>query len=134
MAVGDKLLGAEGRWLMGRVIPRQFLDGVSEYLEHFAPDHKDDVLAAIKARAEEIVEADEDMATDGPGKGAVASCAVVLASYEKLLPVFEGDQRRTILFLQQVMGVCSSALTRSSSGRSAIARTPSTSSKRRAAR
>jgi hypothetical protein len=82
---------------MGRVIPRQFLDGVGEY-QHFAPDRKDDVLAAIKARAEEIVEADEDMATDGPGKGALASCAVVLASYEKLLPVFEGDQRRTISF------------------------------------
>ena len=104
MAVGDKLLGVEGRWLMGRVIPRQFLDGVGEYLEHFAPDRKDDVLAAIKARAEEIVEADEDMATDGPGKGALASCAVVLASYEKLLPVFEEDERRTILFLQHVMG------------------------------
>jgi hypothetical protein len=29
---------------------------------------------------------------------------VALASYEKLLPLFDGDERRTILFLQHVMG------------------------------
>ena len=89
---------------MGRVIPRQFLDGVAKYLEHFAPDRKDEVLAAIDQRAEELVAEDQVMATDGPGKGALASCAVALASYEKLLPLFDGDERRTILFLQHVMG------------------------------
>jgi hypothetical protein len=104
MAVGDKLMGAEGHWLMGRVIPRQFLDGVGKYLHHFAPDREDEVIAAIKARADELVEADEDMATDGPGKGALASCAVVLAAFEMLLPLFGGDKSRTILFLQHVMG------------------------------
>ena len=31
MGVGDRILGVEGHWLMGRVIPRQFLDGVGEY-------------------------------------------------------------------------------------------------------
>jgi hypothetical protein len=56
MAVGDKLLGAEGHWLMGRVMPRQFLDGVGKYLEHFQPDRKDEVIDAIKARAAEVVE------------------------------------------------------------------------------
>ena len=89
---------------MGRVIPRQFLDGVAKYLEHFAPDRKDEVLAAIDQRAEELVAEDQEMATDGPGKGALASCAVALASYEKLLPLFDGNERRTILFLQHVMG------------------------------
>ena len=89
---------------MGRVIPRQFLDGVAKYLEHFAPDRTDEVLAAIDQRAEELVAEDQEMATDGPGKGALASCAVALASYEKLLPLFDGDERRTILFLQHVMG------------------------------
>jgi hypothetical protein len=104
MAVGDKFLGAEGHWLMGRVIPRQFLDGVGKYLQVFAPDREDEVLDAIKARADELVEEDKEMATDGPGKGALASCAVALAAYEKLLPLFDRDERRTILFLQHVMG------------------------------
>jgi hypothetical protein len=104
MGVGDKILGAEGHWLMGRVIPRQFLHGVGDYLRHFAPEREDEVMEAIKARADELVEEDQDMATDGPGKGALASCAVALASYEKLLPLFNGDERRTILFLQHVMG------------------------------
>ena len=69
MGVGDKILGAEGHWLMGRVIPRQFLHGVGDYLRHFAPEREDEVMEAIKARADELVEEDQDMATDGPGKG-----------------------------------------------------------------
>ena len=69
MAVGDKFLGAEGHWLMGRVMPRQFLDGVGKHLHHFAPEREDEVMAAIKARAEEIVEEDKDLETDGPSKG-----------------------------------------------------------------
>jgi hypothetical protein len=69
------------------------------------------------ARADELVEVDKDMATDAPGKGALASCAVVLASYESLMPVFDGDERRTILSLQHEMGAFSSDPTRSCSGR-----------------
>jgi hypothetical protein len=30
--------------------------------------------------------------------------AVVLASFETLLPLFDGDERRTILLLQHAMG------------------------------
>jgi hypothetical protein len=104
VAVGDKLFGAEGQWLMGRVMPRQFLDGVTKYLHHFAPEREEEVMAAIKARAEEVVEEDKDLITDGPSKGALAICGVVLATYENLLPLFDGDKRRTILFLQHVMG------------------------------
>ena len=104
MALKDRIFGAEGHWLMGRVMPRQFLDGVGKYLEHFAPDRKEEVLAAIDERAEELVEEDKEMATDGPGKGALAICAVALASYENLLPLFDQNERRTILFLQHVMG------------------------------
>jgi hypothetical protein len=37
MAVGDKVLGAEAHWMMGRVMPRQFLDGIGEYLDLEAP-------------------------------------------------------------------------------------------------
>jgi hypothetical protein len=34
----------------------------------------------------------------------LAICAVVLASYETLLPLFDGDERRAILYLQHAMG------------------------------
>ena len=59
MALKDRIFGAEGHWLMGRVMPRQLLDGVGKYLEHFAPDRKDEVLAGIDERAEELVEDDK---------------------------------------------------------------------------
>ena len=49
-----KLMGAEAHWLMGRVMPRQFLEEVGKYLHHVAPKREDELLAAIKARAEEI--------------------------------------------------------------------------------
>jgi hypothetical protein len=103
MAVKDKLLGVEGRWIMGRVLPRDLLDGVGMYLHHVAPDREEEVVAAIKARADELAEADADTVVDAPSKGALASSAVVLAAYETLLPLFDGDERRTILYLQHVM-------------------------------
>jgi hypothetical protein len=102
MAAGDKLMGAESHWLMGRVMPRDFLKRVGEYLDDAAPDHKKKLLDAIRARAEELADGDKDMPVDGPG--ALAISAVVLASYEKLLPLFDGDEQRTILYLQHVMG------------------------------
>ena len=101
--VSEKIMGLEARWLMGRVMPREFLDGVDEYLEHVAPERRDELMAAIKSRAEELYEANEDMATDAPAKGGLAICGVVLAAYETLLPVFDGDKARTILYLQHVM-------------------------------
>jgi len=30
MALKDRIFGAEGHWLMGRVIPRQFLDELDQ--------------------------------------------------------------------------------------------------------
>jgi hypothetical protein len=104
MAVGDKLMGAESHWLMGRVMPRDFLHGIGEYLDDVAPDRKHEMIDAIKARADEIADADKDMPVDGPSKGALAISAVVLASYEQLLPLFDGDEHRTILYLQHTMG------------------------------
>jgi hypothetical protein len=104
MAVGDKVLGAEAHWMMGRVMPRQFLDGIGEYLDLEAPERKDELIMAVRARAEELADADRDLVVDEPSKGALAICAVVLAAFEQLIPLFDGDERRTILFLQHVMG------------------------------
>jgi hypothetical protein len=69
MAVGDRMLAADAHWVMGRVMPREFLGGVEETLDHVAPERKDELMGAIHARAEELVEEDKDMATDGPGRG-----------------------------------------------------------------
>ena len=104
MTVGEKILGAEAHWMMGRVMPRQFLDGIGEYLDLEASERKDELVKTIQARAEELVDIDHDMVVDEPSKGALAISAVALASFEQLRPVFDEDERRTILLLQHVMG------------------------------
>lgn len=85
MAVGDKVLGAEAHWMMGRVMPRQFLDGIGEYLDLEAPERKDELIMAVRARAEELADADGDLVVDEPSKGALAISAVVLAAFEQLI-------------------------------------------------
>lgn len=62
------------------------------------------MIAAIKSRADQLAEADADLAVDAAGVGAVALGSVVLAAFETLLPLFDGDERRTILLLQHTMG------------------------------
>jgi hypothetical protein len=44
------------------------------------------------------------MVVDKPSEGALGIGVAVLASFETLLPLFDGDERRTILYLQHVMG------------------------------
>ena len=104
MTVGEKILGAEAHWMMGRVMLRQFLDGIGEYLDLEASERKDELIKTIQARAEELVDIDHDMVVDEPSKGALAISAVALASFEQLRPLFDEDERRTILLLQHVMG------------------------------
>ena len=104
MSLRDRILGAESRWIMGRVMAGDFLKGVGEHLHLVAPEREDELMAAIKARAEELAEADEDMVVDNPSEGALGVGVAVLASFETLLPLFDGDERRTILYLQHVMG------------------------------
>src|SRR5262245_60178417 len=99
MGVGDRILGVESRWIMGRVMPKDFLDGISAYLQHEVPEREDELMTAIRARADELADADEHTVVDEPSKGALAISATVLAAYETLLPLFDGDDRRTILFL-----------------------------------
>ena len=104
MTMSERIMGAEAQWLMGRVMPREFLEEVGKYLHHVAPERDDELMAAVKARAEEIAEATKDLAVDGRSEGPLAICAVVLVSYETLLPLFDRDERRAILYLQHAMG------------------------------
>jgi L-2-amino-thiazoline-4-carboxylic acid hydrolase len=103
-SVGTRILEAEAHWLMGRVMPHDFLDAVYDYVNLVAPEGDDELIDAIRGRAEQLADANKDLVVDGPSKGALALCAVVLAAFEKLQPLFDGDQRRTILYLQQAMG------------------------------
>jgi hypothetical protein len=102
--VRAKMGELEGRWLMGRVAPRELLEGIGRYLRLETPERKDELLALIRTRAGELEEADQDLPVDGPSQGMLALTTTVLAAYEALLPVFGEDQRRTILFLQHVLG------------------------------
>jgi len=104
MGIRDTVLGAEARWLMGRVMASDFLEGVGKYLQIVAPEREEELTDAIQARAGELAEADKDMVVDQPSEGALGIGVAVLASYETLLPLFDGDERRTILYLQHVMG------------------------------
>ena len=104
MSAREKILGAEARWLMGRVMAGDFLAGVGKYLHLVAPEREKELSATIRARAEELAEADKDTVVDDPSRGALGIGAAVLASFETLLPLFDGDERRTILYLQHVMG------------------------------
>ena len=47
---------------------------------------------------------DKDLPVDSQSEGMLALASTVLAAYETLLPLFDDDQRRTILFLQHVVG------------------------------
>jgi hypothetical protein len=81
-----------------------FLAGVGKYLHLVAPDRAKELSAAIRARAGELAEADKDMVADQPSEGVLGIGAAVLASFETLLPLFDGDERRTVLYLRHVMG------------------------------
>jgi hypothetical protein len=84
MSLRDKILGVESRWLMGRVMAGDFMEGVGEYLHLVAPEREDELMAAIKTRAEELSDADEDMVVDQPSEGALGVGVAVLASFETL--------------------------------------------------
>jgi hypothetical protein len=100
----DRVLAAEGRWLMGRFMPGEVLDGIGRYLRLVAPEREHELVATIKDRAGRLVEADADLVVDGPSRGMLALSAVLLAGFEALVPVFDGDERRTIRYLQHVFG------------------------------
>lgn len=102
--VRDKFLALEGRWFMGGFAPREFLNGIDRYLRLEDPERRKELLEAIKTRAEELQEEDQDLPVDPQSEGMLALTSTILAAYETLLPLFDNDQRRTILFLQRVVG------------------------------
>lgn len=102
--VRDKFLELEGRWFMGRFAPREFLDGIDRYLRLETPERRQELLDAIRSRAKELQEEDQDLPVDPQSEGMLALTSTMLAAYETLLPLFDNDQRRTILFLQQIVG------------------------------
>jgi hypothetical protein len=104
MSIRERIMAADGQWLMGQIMPRELLQGIGKYLHRVAPEREDELIAAIKTRAEELIEANEDMVVDGPAEGMLGISAVVLAAFEILRPEFDGDERRTILYLQHVFG------------------------------
>jgi DNA-binding NtrC family response regulator len=90
VSIRKKALGAESRWLMDRVMAGDLLEGADKYVHLLAPGREMELSAAIRARARELAEGGTDMA--------------VLASFETLLLLFDGDERQTVLCLQHVMG------------------------------
>ena len=94
MSIREKIMAADGQWLMGRVMPRELLQGIGKYLHRVAPEREDELIEAIKNRAEELIEANEDMVVDGPAEGILGISAVVLAAFEILRPEFDGEERR----------------------------------------
>ncbi|GAA4903185.1 L-2-amino-thiazoline-4-carboxylic acid hydrolase-like protein [Actinomycetospora succinea] len=94
----------EGRWTMGRALPRDLLSTIGAWLRREFPDRRAFVLAVIRRRAEEIREEDAGLPVDGPAEGMLALSATVLAAHETLIDVFDGDARRTVLFLRQALG------------------------------
>lgn len=104
MTASERALALQGRWLMGRLFPHQFMRGVERHLRQVAPGRERELVERIRERSRELVEQDSDLAVDGPAVGMLAMSAVVLASYETLRPELDGDGIRTIVFLQRVMG------------------------------
>ncbi|MDD7936882.1 L-2-amino-thiazoline-4-carboxylic acid hydrolase [Actinomycetospora lutea] len=95
---------SEARWTMGRVVPRELLSDIGAYLRREAPEQRAFVLAVIRRRAEEIREQDADLPVDAPSEAMLALSATVLAAHETILEVFDGDRRRTLLFLRRTLG------------------------------
>jgi hypothetical protein len=47
--------------------------GIGKDLHRVAPEREDELIATIKDRAEELIEANQDMAVDGPSRGMLGS-------------------------------------------------------------
>lgn len=61
--VRDKVMGIEGKWVFGRVMPRDLLEGVSRCLKRAAPEREKELVDQIRSRAEELSDAEDDAPT-----------------------------------------------------------------------
>jgi hypothetical protein len=50
--IRDKVMGIEGKWVFGRVMPQDLLEGISRYLKRAAPEREKELLDQIRSRAE----------------------------------------------------------------------------------
>ena len=41
MSIRENIMAADGQWLMGRVMPRELLQGIGKYLHRVAPERED---------------------------------------------------------------------------------------------
>jgi hypothetical protein len=44
MSIRDRIMAADGQWLMGRVMPRDLLEGIGKYLHRVAPEREDKLI------------------------------------------------------------------------------------------
>ena len=87
MSVREKVLGAESRWLMGRVMAGDFLEGGGKYLHLVAPDREKELSAAEKqASVTEFNLALGLVVATVSGICVVAVCTLVLAFIASPMP------------------------------------------------
>jgi hypothetical protein len=44
MRIREKIMAADGQWLMGRVMPRDLLEGMGKYLHRVASEREDELI------------------------------------------------------------------------------------------
>ena len=101
----DKLLAREGGWFMGRFAPRELLEGVGRYLRLQTPERRDELLDAIRTRAEEIAEADQDLPVDAQSTGMLTLGDDALAKVKAGVTTAE-ELLRVVTEVREMRSVC----------------------------
>jgi len=68
---------------MGWIMPRELLQGIGKDLHRVAPEHEGERIAPIKDRAESHIEANQDMAVDGPSRGCWGSLPTTAPCFQE---------------------------------------------------
>lgn len=103
MGLKNTMLSHVGEWMFGRLTPMRFISHLESHLETVTGSQAraKELVARIKERFGEIVEADRDLVVDPASRRMLAMAASVLASYEVLLDEI-GDAPRKIAFIQHI--------------------------------
>jgi hypothetical protein len=102
--IQDKVMGIEGKMGVWPGDAARPVGGHQPISQAGPPEREKELLDQIRSRAEELSDADDDMAVDRPAKGLLTMASVVLAAFEVLRPMFDGDDQRTITYLRRVVG------------------------------